>query len=158
MSIAAAILDRLLCCFPEFLPSLISSSIPIPEGAVVVLSAHVDATFQIIFQSLSAFGQIKLHAQYCAPRSWENARAHEVFAHHFRLPRRGEKMAHLVFLLCFCIAIKREWHPYPLRIVVPANGKAGVILAAGIMSQKAKKSQQSTALQHGGIVDFNYKT
>ena len=31
---------------------------------MVVLSAHVDATFQIIFQSLSAFGQIKLHAQY----------------------------------------------------------------------------------------------
>ena len=100
---------------------------------------------------------IKLHAQYCAPRSWAKARAHEVFAHHFRLPRRGEKMAHLVFLLCFCIAKKREWHPYPLRIVVPANGKAGVILAAGIMSQKTKKSQQSTALQHGGIVDSNYK-
>ena len=47
---------------------------------------------------------IKLHAQYCAPRSWAKARAHEVFAHHVRLPRRGEKMAHLVFLLCFCIA------------------------------------------------------
>ena len=47
---------------------------------------------------------IKLHAQYCAPRSWAKARAHEVFAHPFRLPRRGGKMAHLVFLLCFCIA------------------------------------------------------
>ena len=40
---------------------------------------------------------------------------------------------------------------------MPANGKAGVILAAGIMSHKTKKSQQSTALQHGGIVDSNYK-
>ena len=51
---------------------------------------------------------IKLHAQYCAPRSLAKARAHEVFAHHFRLPRRGEKMAHLVFLLCFCIAKKES--------------------------------------------------
>ena len=54
-----------------------------------------------IIQSLSAFGQIKLHAQYCAPRSWAKARAHEVFAYHFRLPRRGEKMAHLIFCYAF---------------------------------------------------------
>ena len=56
--------------------------------------------------SAALFGvsRTKLHTQYCAPRSWAKARAHEVFAHHVRLPRRGEKMAHLVFLLCFCIA------------------------------------------------------
>ena len=99
MSIAAAILDRLLCCFPEFLPSLISSSIPIPEGAVVVLSAHVDATFQIIFQSLSAFGQIKLHAQYCAPRSWAKARAHEVLRIMFGCPEGARKWRILFFAM-----------------------------------------------------------
>src|SRR5574344_2795272 len=54
--------------------------------------------------SFRFFQGTKLHAQYCAPRSWAKARAHEVFAHPFRLPRRGGKMAHLVFLLCFCIA------------------------------------------------------
>ena len=43
----------------------------------------------------------KLHAQYCAPQSWAKARAHEVFAHHVRLPRRGEKMAHLAFCYAF---------------------------------------------------------
>ena len=25
------------------------------------------------------------------------------FVHHFRLPRRGEEMAHFLFFLCFCI-------------------------------------------------------
>lgn len=30
--------------------------------------------------------------------------AHEVFVHHFRLPRRGEKMAHDFILLCKSIA------------------------------------------------------
>ena len=94
-----AVFCGLLLCFSELLSAPFSSSIPIPACAVVVLSAHVDATFQNIFQSLSAFGQIKLHAQYCAPRSWAKARAHEVFTHHFRLPRRGEKMAHLVFAM-----------------------------------------------------------
>ena len=27
-----------------------------------------------------------------------------LFVHHFRLPHRGEEMAHFLFLLCFCIA------------------------------------------------------
>ena len=44
---------------------------------------------------------IKLHAQYCAPRSQATACAHEVFVHHFRLPRRGEKMAHPVCRYAF---------------------------------------------------------
>ena len=35
---------------------------------------------------------------------------HEVFVHHFRLARRGEEMAHFLFLLCFCIA-KRPFVP-----------------------------------------------
>ncbi len=35
----------------------------------------------------------------------ENAQRHkhEVFVHHFRLPRRGEEMAHFFFFLCVCI-------------------------------------------------------
>ena len=28
----------------------------------------------------------------------------EVLEHHFRLPRRGEEMAHFFIFLCFCIA------------------------------------------------------
>ena len=51
-----------------------------------------------------SFG-IKLHA---GSLHHENAQmtVHEVFVHHFRLPRRGEEMAHFLFLLCFCIAKK----------------------------------------------------
>ena len=46
---------------------------------------------------------IKLHAGLL---HHENAQmtVHEVFVHPFRLPRRGEEMAHFLFLLCFCIA------------------------------------------------------
>ena len=48
---------------------------------------------------------IKLHA---GSLHHENAQmtVHEVFVHPFRLPRRGEEMAHFLFLLCFCIAKK----------------------------------------------------
>ena len=49
--------------------------------------------------------EIKLHA---GSLHHENAQmtVHEVFVHPFRLPRRGEEMAHFLFLLCFCIAKK----------------------------------------------------
>ena len=69
----------------------------------------------------------------------------------------GARKWRILFLLCFCIAKKARMTSRSSWILAPADGKAGVILAAGIMSQKAKKSQQSTALQHGGIVDSNYK-
>ncbi len=52
---------------------------------------------------------------------------------------------------------KREWHPDPLWILAPANGKAGVILAVGTWSPIIKKSQQTTALWQSGIADFKYK-
>jgi len=37
--------------------------------------------------------------RFVAPRKEANAFAHGVFAHHFRLPKRGEKMAHSMFAL-----------------------------------------------------------
>lgn len=45
--------------------------------------------------------------------------AHEVFAHHFRLPQRGGEMAHFRFLLCFCIT-KNTAGPI-LRLKVPVS-------------------------------------
>lgn len=61
----------------------------------------------------------KLHARYSAPRTQANAAAHEVFAHHFRLPQRGGEMAHFRFLLCFCIT-KNTAGPI-LRLKVPVS-------------------------------------
>ena len=61
----------------------------------------------------------KLHARYSAPRTQANAAAHEVFAHHFRLPQRGGEMAHLHFLLCFYIT-KNTAGPI-LRLKVPVS-------------------------------------
>ena len=55
--IAAAVFCCLLLCFPEFLPAPVSSSIPIPACAVVVLSAHVDATFQIYSKAFRHLGK-----------------------------------------------------------------------------------------------------
>ena len=56
-----------------------------------------------IIAEIPLFADIKLHA---GTLHHENAQmpVHEVFVHHFRLPRRGEEMAHFLFLLCFCIA------------------------------------------------------
>ena len=55
--IAAAVFCCLLLRFPEFLPAPVSSSIPIPACAVVVLSAHVDATFQIYSKAFRHLGK-----------------------------------------------------------------------------------------------------
>ena len=46
---------------------------------------------------------IKLHAQ-TAHRENGQSHAHEVFVHHFRLPRRGEEMAHSDF--CYVLHSK----------------------------------------------------
>ena len=43
-----------------------------------------------------------------APRKQANASGHEVFAHHFRLPRRGEEMAHADFAMLFRSQIDEE--------------------------------------------------
>ena len=98
--------------------------------------------------SFRFFQGTKLHAQYCAPRSWAKARAHEVFAHPFRLPRRGEKMAHL-FLLCVCIAKKRQERSsasfQPADII---RNRISVMPADIFLSDKAVKGRNQLTRRH----------
>ena len=75
--------------------------------AGIIPSAHVDATFQIYSEALRHLGKLNFMRRIAHHGHGQKPERMKFLRIIFGC-RRGEKMAHLVFLLCFCIAKKRE--------------------------------------------------